>query len=52
MEYWRKIWTYAFEWGSWAELPNLEKLFKKLVENSMETCKVLRVFTNYEPGFT
>ena len=41
METFRKFWKYAFIGA------NQEKLFKKLVEKSIETCKILKVFMNF-----
>ena len=44
----RNIWKYAFVWGTVAEAPGKQaKLFKRLVEKSMETCKILKSFMNY-----
>ena len=47
----RKFWKYAFVGGSGAEPPGPSEIIKNLVEKSMETCKRLKIFMNYESIF-
>ena len=46
MEKFRKFWKYGFVGGSGADPPEASENIKKLVEKSMETCKILKIFIN------
>ena len=40
----RKFWKYGFVWGSGAEPPEASENIKRVVEKSMENCKILKLF--------
>ena len=46
-EKFRKFREYAFVGGSGAEPIEASEIIKKLVEKSMETCKILKIFMNH-----
>ena len=43
----RKSWKYGFVGGPGAEPPEASENYKKLVEKSLETCKILKIFMNF-----
>ena len=52
MEKFRKLWKYGRgRGGLGAELPEANEIIKNLVEKSMETGKLLKIFMNYETIF-
>ena len=54
MEKHRKFWKYAFLGGSNGRIPpspEASEIIKNLFEKSMETCKPLKIFINYESIF-
>ena len=48
----RKVWKYAFAWGSGAEASEVSEIIKNLIKKSMEACKLVKIFMNYERIFT
>ena len=47
-EKFRKFWKYACRGGSGAEPSEASEIIKNIVEKSMETCILLKIFINYE----
>ena len=46
-EKFRKFWKYAFVRGSGAEPPEASENIKKVLEKSMENCKILKLFMKF-----
>ena len=46
-----EFWKYAFVGGSGRGAPKANEIIKNLVEKSMETCRLLKIFMNYATIF-